>query len=303
MAASPPPSRRPRLPDAFRSLAWLRRFNVAAMGLSLAAATGTTFAAMLGKPNTFGAVALATGLPTLLCGIAWALLLRMRKTVGPSKVRWGWLASMPLAAVNGALACGLLFVTDGREHGDLLSKLFVGLFAGATFGALFWLPGLLATLAFFGGPLLWSQRLAARGLAGEERGERVIGVASMVLGALAIVGYLGQRSSAGAGSHPTLEAAGSAFLAVTPVLAIVAGALATGLAHARERRRRAFVADVERGEVKGYRIDDAPEGKVLLRVSTVGTLYRVANFEEEVLALDEQGEAREPARAIALREE
>lgn len=303
MAASPPPSRRPRLPEAFRSLAWLRRFNVAAMGLSLAAATGSAFAAMLGRSGSYGTIALATGVPTLVCGIAWALLLRMRKTVGPSKVRLGWLASLPLAALNGALACGLLFAADARESSDLLSKLVVGLFAGATFGAFFWIPGLLATLAFFGGPLLWSQRLAARGLAGEERGERVIGIASVVLGILAIVGYAGQHPSTVAGSHPTLEAAGSVFLAVAPVLAVVAGALSTGLAHARERRRRAFVADVERGEVKGYRIEDAPEGKVLLRVSTVGTLYRVANFEEEVLALDEHGEAREPARAMTLREE
>lgn len=303
MAASPPPSRRPRLPTAFHSLEWLRRFNVAAMGLSLAAATGTAFAAALGRPSSFGGVALATGLPTLVCGIAWALLLRTRKTIGTSKVRWGWLASLPLAALNGALACGLLFAADARETADVVGKLFIGLVAGATFGAFFWIPGLLATLAFFGGPLLWSQRLAERGLAGEERGERVIGGASVVLGALSLAGFVMQESASQPVKHPTMEALGGVFLAVAPVLAIVTGALAVGLAHARDKRRRAFVSEVESGNVKGYRIDEAPEGKVLLRVSTVGTLYRVANFEEEVLTLDANNEVREPARAMALREE
>ena len=50
--------------------------------------------------------------------------------------------------------------------------------------------------------------------------------------------------------------------------------------------------EVEKGAVAGYRVDAAPEGKVLVRVKSMGEGYRVANFEEEIYTLDEAGEAR-----------
>lgn len=146
---------------------------------------------------------------------------------------------------------------------------------------------MLATLAFFGVPVSRAQRLAEQSLAGEERGERVIGIASVVLGALTLAARIkwGQ-TSANPGS--ALEMMGIVFLWATPILAVITGVLATAFARARELRRRSFVSDVESGSVAGFRVDVVPEGKVLLRVTSVGTACRVANFEEEVFALDEQ---------------
>ena len=296
--ADAPLSRGQKLPKAFRSLALMRRLNIGAMGLSLAAATAVAFSSTLGSPNSYGAVALATGLPTLLFGILWAFLLRSPKTVGSSKLRWGWLASLPLAAANGGVACGLLLASD--SHGtDIVSKFAIGVLAGATVGAFFWFPALLATLAFFGLPVSRSQRLAQQGLAGEARGERVIGLASAILGALALAARAKWGRAADYPSDQLLDAMGNVFVWATPILAIIAGAIATGFARARELRRRHFVSDVESGSVAGFRVEVVPEGKVLLRVTSVGTAYRVANFEEELFALDAQGEAREPPRAMA----
>lgn len=267
---------------------------MAAMGLSLAAATAAMFAKILGSPNAYGAAAITTGLPTLLFGILWAKILRSKKTVGTSKLRWGWVMSVPLAALNAAFACGFMLASETGS--DTVGKFFLGMIAGATFGVFFWLPALVATLAFFGLPVSWSQDLADKGLAGEERGERVMGVASTLLALCAIAGHTWWGKAASFPGNATLDAMGNAFLWLAPLLAIASGATAAVLANAREKRRRLFVNQVESGHVTGFRIEQVPEGKVLVRVSSVGSAYRVANFEEEVYALDEEGGAREEKR-------
>lgn len=296
-----PQSRGPKLPQAFRSLVLLRRLNIAAMGLSLAAATASMFSKILGSGSEYGVVALSTGVPTLLLGVLWAILLRSKKTVGTTKLRWGWLLSVPLAALNGAFACGFLFSSEGGS--DPISKFFFGALAGATFGVFFWLPALLVTIAFFGLPVSWSQSLAAKGLAGEERGERVLGLASTFLAVFALAGNSWWGRIAENPRHETLDALGNAFLWIVPFLALAAGISATVFSHARERRRRHFVDDVSAGKVHGFRVEEVPEGKVLVRVSTLGQgggAYRVADFEEEVFALDQEGAATEEKHAMAV---
>lgn len=271
-----------RLPAAFHSLKLLRALSIAAMGLSLAAATGGVFAHLL-----HASFAVLTALPTLLHGVAWGLLLRDRSLVGKSNVRWGWVASIPLAMANGALSGGLALAAEA--HGSLLERFYGGAALGATFGAIFWIPGLIATLAFFGGPIAWAQRLAERGLAGEERGERLVGLASALLAIIGL-GLAVALTSQPDESSTAFGMAGVVLLYGLSILAIAIGGAATGLATYRSSRRKQFVSDVEAGAIKGYRIDDGVEGKVLVRIASAGEGYRVADVEEEVAALDEAGE-------------
>ncbi|MBL9024321.1 MAG: hypothetical protein JNL21_19155 [Myxococcales bacterium] len=272
-----------RVPTFFRSLRALRTLNVIALGASLAAATAAVFMNLFGTP-AFGLIA---GLPTFLYGMAWGVLLRRRATVGKSRVRWGWVASIPLAMANGALAGGLALSMEGQ--GSFLARFLGGGVLGATFGAVFWIPGLLATLAVFGLPVARSQRLADQGLAGEERGERIVGLASFLLALVAVFFTA---------AFPPSRHRSDVFVELGPLFTYVLGAigLATGgaaalAAHYRGNRRLRFVEEVEAGKRAGFRVDPTKEGKVLVRVTTQGEGYRVADVEEEVLALDEAGEA------------
>jgi hypothetical protein len=270
------------LPPIFRSLRLLRGLSIFAMAASLAAVTGGVMAAIFDTP----AMGVLAGVPTLLCGLIWGLLLRMRATIGKSKLRWGWLASVPLAMMNGAIACGLTMALV--DHRPFLETFVLGGLAGATIGAIFWMPGLIATLAFFGGPLSWSQRLADRGLAGEERGEGGVGAASALLAALGL-------TLAFTVDYPTPPAdavyqlGGTALLAFS-LLGAAAGLAAVLLALYRELRRRRFVETAAAGNLAGFRVDEGAEGKVLVRVTSRGEGYRVADVEEEMLALTEAGE-------------
>lgn len=279
----------PSLPSTFRSLSLLRALNVAAVGLSLAALTAGVSVCLMGT-QPFGFSGVGVALPTLLVGVLWARVLRARATVAGSRLRWGWLASVPLAMANGALSCGMLMAWS--EHGDLrtaMESFLRGMFVGATFGAFLWIPGLVATLFCFGIPIALSQRRAEQGLAGEERGERIIGA---VCALLAIVGMVLGLTTNAESSVEGIERVGLIVYAACGILGLSAGAAGFVLAQQRENRRRRFVRDVEAGAVSGFRVDAAPEGKVLVRVTSVGTGYRVANFEEEIFALDEEGEAR-----------
>ena len=272
-----------RAPAFLRSLRALRTLNVVALGASLAAATGAVFMGLFENPS-FGLVA---GLPTFLYGMAWGVLLRMRGTVGKSRVRWGWVASIPLAMANGSFAGALALSLESQR--DFLQSFMGGGLLGATFGAIFWVPGLLATLAVFGIPVARAQRLAERGLAGEERGERIVGAASAVLALAAVLL---------ATVFPPSRYVSSLSGELGPLLTYALGALGllTGgaaaiAAHHRGARRRRFVEEVEAGKHAAFRVDPTAEGKVLVRVTTQGEGYRVADVEEEVLALDEAGEA------------
>jgi hypothetical protein len=270
----PPSSRRPSL---FRSPALLRALNIAAVALSLAGVTGALMGRILGGSREFAVVALSCSLPTLVFGLAWARLLRSRAKHAWSGLRWGWIASVPLAALNSGVASGLY--TMLQDYHPLIGFL-VGVF-GATFGAILWIPALLLTLVCFGIPIASAQRLAAKGLAGEEHGERTIGIACAVM------------SSVGLVTMPWMDRDKEVAWLVLPALLLAgaaSGVLAAALASGRATRRRRFMEDVEAGAVAGYRIDAEPEGKVLVRVTPQGQGYRVADFEEELLALDEEGE-------------
>jgi hypothetical protein len=195
-------------------------------------------------------------------------------------VRWGWLASIPLAIANAATACGILVMSDtGRPSIESFLK---GTVFGATVGAIIWVPALVATLVAFGLPIAWAQKRAERGLAGEERGELVIGLVSAVIAIVSLV-MLSRLNGTNDGFLDI-----SAFAAV----GLVAGALASAFAARRESMRRKFVREVEAGSVEGFRVDETVDGKVLVRVTSMGSGYRVANFEEHLAELDFEGEAR-----------
>ncbi len=282
------------IPSAFGTPRALRNLNIAAVGLSLAALTASAFGRM--GPQFSG---LVTGAPTLLVGLLWAWILRLPDTAGKSGPRWGWLVSVPLAALNGALAGAAMM--GGNGHGELFENVLAGGLLGASFGVIFWGPALVLTLVFFGAPIAWAQRLAKKGLAGEERGEWIIGGVCVLLSVVALVASLAiPPELAFAYRQPREPAeAGLVFMRVAGVLGLLAGACSTVLAWLRESRRRAFVARAEAGQIQGFRVDPTPEGKVLIRVSPRGEGYRVADFTEEVCLLDEEGRATE-ARVMAL---
>jgi hypothetical protein len=271
------------IPASFQSRRVLEVLNVPAVGFALASVT----AAILG--DTGSSMAFAAGVPTLLLGTLWAWLLRWRKTVARSTFRWGWVASVPLAALNGALACGLMMTFDHANPQP--DNFFFGAIAGATIGAIIWIPALLLTLFCFGLPIAWSQHLAKKGLAGQERGEWIVGIACTVMSAIA---FLIAHAHPPQSHFPVLGELGHLMTYVFAALGALTGGSAAALALAREARRRRFVADAEAGKIAGYRVDPTNEGKVLIRVVSQGTGYRVADFEEEVFELDAQGAATKP---------
>lgn len=286
------------VPKPFQSLGALRNLNVAAVGLALATVTAGIFGLIVADSGQFGLSTFVTGMPTLVIGAVWASLLRWRKTIGRSNFRWGWLLSVPLAMLNGGLAAGILL---GWNEG--LAGFAMGFALGCTFGAFAWIPAMLATLVAFGVPIAWSQSLARKGLAGEERGEWIVGLSCVALSLFGLVVALaGGQASAASGHTLThwegiLEPVGRWLLIALSGLGAAAGGAATVLARRREAARRRFVAEAEEGQVLGYRVDASPEGKVLVRVTSHGEGYRVSDFREEVFALDDEGQA---TRALAL---
>lgn len=281
------------VPTSFQNLRALRLLNIAAVGLALAAVVVSLFpVAFHGKHDPFhgtGYGSVVGGVPTLLCGMLWAWLLRRPATVGKTSIRWGWVASIPLAMLNSGLTLGLLLsIASSLEP----YQIFVAFVLGATFGAIAWIPALLGTLACFGLPIARAQRLAKKGLAGEERGERIVGFTCFVMSAVGLL------ISLYAGPHPGLGGGADAwFPRIFALLGLLAGAISTALARAREARRRAFVVNAEAGKIPGYRIESTDEGKVLVRIVAQGNGYRVADFEEEVFELDAAGEAVRPKHA------
>lgn len=280
----------------FASQKWLARLNVAAVGATLAACTAAVFG------TTMLASGWAVGVPTLYLGALWAAVLRHPATIGGSRLRWGWLASIPLAALNGGLCCAALFATD--RTGLEVPEILMGLVLGATLGIFIWGPALLATVACFGAPIAWAQHLATKGLAGKERGERIIGAACAILGAIALALTWSTHSvpDPELGLAPPFAPSGRIFAGVLAASGMLLGCATAVLATIRERRRAAFVSEVEAGAVPRFRVDPTPEGKVLVRVESHGAgAYRVADFEEEVCRLDAEGRATEVGRFAAMR--
>lgn len=266
--------------DGFGSTRVLRNLNVAAVGLSLASCTAALLTWVMTMPG------LATGPTTLLAGIAWALCMRSPTMVGKSNIRRGWLLSIPIAMANAGFSCAIFL---GLDSGPAL----MGLLLGPIFGVVVWGPALIATLVCFGIPIAWSQHAAARGLAGEERGEAVVGVICTLLA------LLGLGLASNAPSHDLEQTYGLVFAQLAGALGALSGAAATVLALRRDMRRRHFVEKVSAGAVAGFRVDDTAEGRVLVRVTELGSGYRVANFTEELYALDQEGLA---TRALSHRD-
>lgn len=277
------------IPTSFQTLRALRLLNIGAVGLALAGVVGAVVAVVFHKGYGVSTLGGVEAVPTLLCGVVWAWLLRRPATVGKTSIRWGWVASIPLAMANAGLTLTVL-VTPSSHLGP--EKFVLAALLGATVGAIVWIPALLATLVCFGVPIASAQRLAKKGLAGEERGERIVGLVC------AVMSFIGLVISFQGAHKPGLD--GGAWIQIPRLLALlglVTGLLTTGLATARAARRRTFVADAEAGKIAGYRIDATNEGKVLVRIVAQGKGYRVADFEEEVFELDAEGEATRPKLA------
>lgn len=275
-------------PSVFRSPKVLARLNIASVGASLAAATAAVFRVLLSADGPM--IVFVTGFPTLLLGMLWARVLRSPTTLGSTSFRRGWLLSLPLAIANSSLAGGLLMLL-GEHSPNHIERFVTGVMLGATFGAVFWVPGLLLTLAFFGLPIASAQSLAQKGLAGEERGERIVGLASATMAALAMLGSL-LSANPWRGNDPL----GAWGVRATALVGAATGLLAAWHAWRREVDRRAFVREVEAGKVPQFRVDDSPEGKVLVRVLVQGQGYRVVDYVEEVAALDREGGVTRVAR-------
>jgi hypothetical protein len=279
------------IPSSFKTLRALRVLNIGAVGLALAGVVGAVMGlAFHGSGGHLGLdLSGVETAPTLLCGVVWAWLLRRPATVGKTSIRWGWVASIPLAMSNAGLTLAVMLTHLERMD---LGKFLASFLLGATLGAMVWIPALLATLVCFGLPIASAQRLAKKGLAGEERGELIVGLVCAVMSLFGVA-----ISFAGAEESGLDASVGMAIPRLIALVGLIAGLLTTGLATARAARRRAFVAEAEAGKVPNYRIDATDEGKVLIRIVAQGKGYRVADFEEEVFDLDAAGEAKRPKHA------
>jgi hypothetical protein len=270
------------IPAGFKALKWLRGINVFAVGAALAGLTGSVFAAT--KFLHSDAAVITSTATTFLIGVLWAITLRSQRRVTRWKLHAGWLLSPIFAMLNASLAVGWLMTADVGGHSETTIMRFgAGMLVGATFGSIVWIPALIATLLCFGLPLHRAQELAARGLGGEERGEKIVGITAAILGMMAIL-IGGPSSRISIDTWVLLMAMGGA--------AVTAGGTTLFLAHARAKRREAFVKQVEAGQIEGYRVESIPEGKVLIRVETGNEVYRAGERFEAVYELGVDGEAR-----------
>lgn len=248
---------------AFRERRNAAALNILAVGASLAACTAAAFRLAVPETATYAA------LSTVVVGTVWAASIRIRAR--RKGVPVGWLMSPVFACVNSMLCVALISLGESRSIGfsETIGMVVLG---GGLIGAIIWIPALVITLLLFGLPIAQAQRIAARGLAGADRGEIIVGLVSAVLALLPF-----------AGSPPSIET-------VLALVAIACGLAATTLALLRERARRAFVRRVEAGEVASFRIEPSAEGKVLVRVTTTGMAYRVSDYVEEIARLGDGDE-------------
>ncbi|WP_394845945.1 hypothetical protein LZC95_00595 [Pendulispora brunnea] len=269
------------IPEAFQSRRAIRRLNIAAVGLALGCITGVVIGHILRDAIGYYHPGFPIALATFCVGAFWAAYFRPKRRAGVRQFRIGWGTSLVLGMVNAQFAC-LLAV--GADHELGLHEAGRILVAAPTIGVFLWLPALIFTLVCFGWPIVSAQALGEKGLAGEERGERIVGVTSFVIAAIGLL------ASYGLSSAQVLETFSP--LRIVGYLGMLTGGLAAYAAFVRERRRRAFVRDVEAGAVAGFRVDPSPEGKVLVRVTSQGEGYRVSDFREELVELDVSGEAK-----------
>ncbi len=313
----------PSLP-LFRSLRLLRGLNVIGVGCALATLTGVVFGVFFGggSVSSWREAAMVTSAPTLVVGMVWAAMLRWRRTVGRRQMRLGWALSVPLAILNATLAASLMFA-DTRPLSSVLLMLVPTLLMCATLGAMFWVPALAATLLLFGAPIAWAQRLARRGLAGEERGELLVGSIVSVLSLLGLLGVLVRPTLSDYRVEPLWDDVAVVhdisfapralvnapdsltawWLCGLATVGLAAGMTSALLAWQREQHRRRFVADAEAGRAPGYRVEPTAAGKVLVRLADEHGYRHEFADDEELFALDEQGlatHAPEPREPLAI---
>jgi hypothetical protein len=267
-----------RLPDAFRAPRALRWLNVLAVGFSLAAAAGVIFALIFeGGSGGSRSFAVSCGASTLVFGLVWARIVRVR-------VGWfpiGWVAAIPLAAMNAGTALTAVFLAEDHGSSSALQQATIGFLLGASVGVIAWGPALLVTLLLFGLPIYLAQRAADRGLGSEDRGERVVAVVAAVISACALLASLVVARSWP--EHACLGAMGT--------VGLVCGAVAASYASRREVDRRRFLASVQSGAVEGFRID--ANAALLVRVGNGEDRdYRAPWIAEPVVELDGVGEAK-----------
>jgi len=251
----------------FQSSRAIAALNTLAVGLGLAGMAASVIVRILDNGDNHSPQGWIVAVPTLVLGTTWAWGLRSRRQLKGTSIRVGWLASVPLASLNAGVSCTMLVAPDWPVRGEL-STIVGPMLAGMTFGAIIWVPALIATLVCFGLPILWAQRAAAKRLVGEERGEQVVGLAVLVISVVGVGVHV---------DHLTLGVSACGMLA---------GGAATLLAFARSQRRGAFVSQVEAGNVAGYRVESTSEGRALVRMEPAGPGYRVADFDVEVIELD-----------------
>jgi hypothetical protein len=175
-------------------------------------------------------------------------------------------------------------LTTGAAFASSPSNFVVGAVIGASFGVIIWGPALILALLFLGLPMGVASAMANNGLAGEDRGHTIVGLACASLGLFTLLPM---------GDPPvTLTAAAwteAWTQEVVGVLACLVGGAVVAAASARGARRRAFLRDVESGRRCDYRVATTLDGRRLARVRVAGAGYRVVDAEEPICELDEAG--------------
>ena len=266
-------------PWTFRELRTIRVLNVLGVALGLTALVlrvvdyQGNWVVESYAPTPLGLVAVVA------VSLVASVSLRGRSRVANSTLRWGWLG---FTAIFMAASVGLSVASDVARFNVTppVGMLVVSGLGAALLGGI----ASLFPLALLGLPVAHAQSLARKGLAGEERGERIVGIGAALAAALVAVQLMVSRSY-----YPSL----SELLPVVPAaLSILLGLVAAFLANGRERSRTTFVKEVEAGRVAGYRIDPTEKGKVLVRVTAPPQdSYREAERHEALVELDEEGAA------------
>jgi hypothetical protein len=247
----------------------LRLLNHAALGLAL----GATAAVVLGllQPSL-----MSCALPTTVLGALVSIVVRSQKPAEDERVRsfyWAALFAAADAAVSGAIELQGEAEPFGG-HGPALRITFLdGAFLGVVYGFPIWISMLGAALVVFGFPILWARHLEKSGLAGEERGETIVGSVCAIVSVMTLASCVA--------AHP-LE---NREVLVPMVLAaggLLAGGAAALAAVVRDTERRRFLDRAASGDAPGYLVETRRGSKVLLRVAPSSTAYRGTDVEEVV---------------------
>lgn len=198
----------------FAPLLWLLKARplVLVGALTLAAATFVAFE-QLGLPAEISSIS------TFVIAFGWLTLGVAGEKPQPMALMAA--VGLPLAALNAAVALGILTLQD-RPREALEMAL-----AGAVFGIIVWLPGLLFSLVFIQLPVAFGTRARLENNLDRRDGGAAIGA-----------GALGAVSAIAAGVHLTVVARPVAVGVIPVALALSASAAVVLPALARRRARR-----------------------------------------------------------------